>query len=373
MKKIFLTVCFIFCIFSSDSYALDTSAESACLMIADTHEVIYEKNAYEQMPMASTTKIMTAVLALEKSSPDDIVTVSANAEGQEGSSIYLAKGDKIRMEDLLYGLMLNSGNDAAVAVAEYISGDVKTFASEMTALAHKIGAKNTSFKNPNGLDEEGHYTTAYDLALITSYAMQNENFRKIVSTLEKSSKINNGDIVYFKNHNKLLTMYEGTIGVKTGYTKKCGRCLVSAAERSGVELIAVTLNAPDDWNDHMNMMDYGFSGCKNTEILNNDEVIKTVYTVDNQEIGCMLKDNISISVFNNNLPQNELITHLPKELSAPIKKGEKIGEAEVIINGDVYKKTDILSDRNINKRAEKKSFKSAFLRVFKRWQKMYLQ
>jgi len=323
--------------------------------------------------MASTTKIMTAILALETGNPDDIVTVSSNAASQEGSSIYLAQGDKIRLKDLLYGLMLNSGNDAAVAIAEHISGDTKAFAEKMTALAHKIGANNTFFKNPNGLDETGHYTTARDLALITSYAMKNPDFREIVSTREKNITLENGNILYFSNHNKLLKMYEGTTGVKTGYTKKCGRCLVSSAQKNGVEFIAVTLNAPDDWNDHTAMLDYGFSSAKLMTVASPEEIIKTVYTSDNQEIGCVLKDNISIPVFNNKLPDNVLITHLPKTLSAPIKKGEKIGEAELIVNNKVYKTTDILSDRNVQKRPENKNFKTTFFRVIKRIKKLYLQ
>jgi len=372
MKKFIFLLFFIF-LQKTPVHAIETSAESACLIIAETNEIIYEKNAYEEMPMASTTKIMTAILALETGNPDDIVTVSSNAASQEGSSIYLAQGDKIRLKDLLYGLMLNSGNDAAVAIAEHISGDTKAFAEKMTALAHKIGANNTFFKNPNGLDETGHYTTARDLALITSYAMKNPDFREIVSTREKNITLENGNILYFSNHNKLLKMYEGTTGVKTGYTKKCGRCLVSSAQKNGVEFIAVTLNAPDDWNDHTAMLDYGFSSAKLMTVASPEEIIKTVYTSDNQEIGCVLKDNISIPVFNNKLPDNVLITHLPKTLSAPIKKGEKIGEAELIVNNKVYKTTDILSDRNVQKRPENKNFKTTFFRVIKRIKKLYLQ
>lgn len=370
MKKLILTFIF-FLIFQTSVHALETSAESACLMLADTREVIYEKNAYEKLPMASTTKIATAAVALEKSAPDDIVTVSANAESQEGSSIYLSRGDGIRMEDLLYGLMLNSGNDAAVAVAEHISGNVDDFALEMTALAKKAGADNTSFKNPNGLDEEGHYTTAYDLALITNYAMKNPAFRKIVSAKEKSVTLQNGNILYFSNHNKLLNMYEGVIGVKTGYTKKCGRCLVSFACKNGINLIAVTLNAPDDWNDHTNMLNYGFSAAENLSVASPGQVIKTVYTSDNREVGCVLKDGITIPAFNEKLPENELVTHLPAALNSPLKKGEKIGEAEFIVNGCLYNTTDILCDRNIS--YSRKTFKSSFSRVIKRLRKLYLQ
>ena len=373
MKKIIFAIILSVCFGATGAEALNMSAESACLMIAGTKEVIYEKNSREKMPMASTTKIMTAILALEKTAPEEIVTVSANAEGQEGSSIYLARGDKIKMEDLLYGLMLNSGNDAAVAIAEYVSGNVENFAQEMTDLAKKIGAADTSFKNPNGLDEEGHYTTAYDLALITNYAMENETFRKIVSTVEKSGAVNNSDIVYFRNHNKLLKMYDGAIGVKTGYTKRCGRCLVSAAERNGVELIGVTLNAPDDWNDHMNMMDYGFAGCKNVDVVKSGETFKTIYTKDKKELGCMLEEGVQLCVFNAEIPESEVIVHLPKRLEAPLNKGEKIGEAEIMVNGELYKKTNILCDRDIFAEKEEKGIADSLFRVLKIYQKLYLQ
>ncbi len=373
MKKIILKTLIFMLLLSPKAHALSLSAESACMIIADTNQVIFEKNAYEKMPMASTTKIMTAILALENSSPDDLVTVSRNAAGVEGSSIYLEKDDKIRMEDLLYGLMLNSGNDAAVAVSEYISGNPLVFAEGMTALSQKIGAKNTSFKNPNGLDEEGHFTTAYDLSIISSYALENPDFKRIVSTKEKSAKINNGDIMYFSNHNKLLSMYEGAIGIKTGFTKKSGRCLVSAAERNGITLIAVTLNAPDDWNDHMAMFDYGFSNCQLTPIISKDTSIKTLYTEDNQEISCLLEEDITIPTFKNTLPQSEVVTHLPKSISKTILKGEKIGEADILVNGNILKTVDIISDRDVYNNPKKKTFISEFSKIFKLFLKNHLQ
>lgn len=373
MKKIIFLALFIILLLSPKSYALNISAESACMIIADTNQVIFEKNAYEKMPMASTTKIMTAILALEKSSPDDLVTVSPNAAGVEGSSIYLERGDKIRMEDLLYGLMLNSGNDAAVAISEYISGNPQAFALEMTEFAKKIGAENSSFKNPNGLDEDGHHTTAYDLSVISSFAMKNPDFKRIVATKERSAKINNGDILYFSNHNKLLSMYDGTIGIKTGYTKKSGRCLVSAVTRDGITLIAVTLNAPDDWQDHIAMFDYGFSNCKITHILDTATPLKTIYTPDNQEISCFLDEIVSIPTFKNIIPDSEIIAHLPKSITNTIKKGEKIGEAEILVNGRVYDTVDIISDRDILKPPEGKSLLSELKKVFNSLFKIYLR
>lgn len=370
MKKIFLAF-ILFCAVSKPSYALDISAEAGIVMTADGNQVVYEKNSDSRLPMASTTKIMTALVALEKTNPEDIVTVSANAEGQEGSSIYLRRGDKIRMEDLLYGLMLNSGNDAAVAVAEYVSGNVEEFSREMNSTAKKIGAENSSFKNPNGLYDEEHYTTAYDLALITAHAMQNENFKKIVSTRETNAKINNSEVLYFSNHNKLLKMYDGAVGVKTGFTKRSGRCLVSAAERNGVTLIAVTLNAPNDWNDHMNMLDYGFSVCGMKEILTPNQLLKTVNTETGGQIGALAKEGVSISAAEGKLPQCEVKLHLSENLTPPIYINEKIGEAEVFVNGKSYKITDIIADRDVTDTA--KDFDSELLRVMKKWINCYLQ
>lgn len=372
MKNLFFCIFLFLPFFTSHAYAVDCSAEAACLIVGETGEIIFEKNAYEKLPMASTTKIMTALLALEKSSPDDIVTVSANAAAQEGSSVYLEKGDKIRMEDLIYALMLNSGNDAAMAVAEYISGTAEAFAEDMTSLAGEIGAENTVFKNPSGLYEDGHHTTAYDLAAITSYALNNPHFRQIVSTPQKEAAINNADKIYLKNHNKLLTMYNGAIGVKTGYTKKCGRCLVSAAERNGICLICVTLNDPDDWNDHISMLDYGFADSKYIKVLSREKVFKTAQTADKREIGCYSAEDITIPVYSDTPPDAKIITHLCDNLKAPIKRGEKIGTAELMIGSKFIKSFDILCDREITQ-SKKNIFFNAFLRVINKWRKICLQ
>lgn len=236
------------------------SAQSAILIDASSGDIIFEKNANERLPMASTTKIMTALVALENSSLDRIVTISEKACGVEGSSIYLKPSEKLSMNDLLYALMLESANDAAAAIAIAISGSVNAFADKMNETAANIGLTDTHFTNPHGLDDEDHYTTASDLAKLTAYALKNENFRKIVSTEKYTIPSADGEgLRYLQNHNKLLQMSDDVIGVKTGFTKRCGRCLVSAAERDGVSVIAVTLNAPDDWNDHIALHELGFA------------------------------------------------------------------------------------------------------------------
>ena len=256
MKNFFMFL-FIFIMFTPQiTQAVNISASSA-ILISDEN-IIYEKNAYKKMPMASTTKIMTAICAIENTNTNMPIRVDDKAVGIEGSSIYLEKGEIITLKELIYGMMLNSGNDAATAIAIAVGGSVENFCKMMNQCAKKIGAINTNFTNPSGLYDENHYTTACDLAKITVYAMKNPLFKDIVS--RKSMKISKSyGVRYLKNHNKLLNTYDGCIGVKTGYTKKCGRCLVSSAERGSKTLVAVTLNAPDDWRDHKLMLDMGFN------------------------------------------------------------------------------------------------------------------
>ena len=356
MKKFILTITIITVFFTSTSNlkaeALSVSAKYACVIDALSGNVLYEKNAHERHSMASTTKIMTALVAMENSSLSDIVKVSSSAAGVEGSSIYLKAGEEISLEELLYGLMLASGNDAAVAIAEHVAGSVQNFAKMMTDKAKSLGLKNTSFKNPNGLDADGHYTTAYDLAIITKAALENEDFREIVST--KTKNISNGNESYMRslsNHNKLLNLYSGCIGVKTGYTKKTGRCLVSAAERDGFRVIAVTLNAPDDWNDHKKMLDNAFKAYKKKPLIIKDMILKTIPvengTLDRLEL--LASDNFYVTLTDENDISNiNLDFKAPAKILAPIKKGaalgnitisykeKKIGKIELLAGEDIY-------------------------------------
>lgn len=259
---ILTTACIVFSqvtVLASD----DVSARAAILIEQSSGDVLYEKNAHERLPMASTTKIMTALCAIEAGDLSRTVKVHPSACGVEGSSIYLTPGDSLTMESLLYALMLESANDAAAAIAYEISGSIEHFADLMNRSAAKMGLQDTNFTNPHGLDNEMHYTTASDLAKIASRAMENEVFAKIVSTRRHTISLTHEDGTEASrallNHNKLLRLSDNVTGVKTGFTKRCGRCLVSAAERDGVSLIAVTLNAPDDWNDHLSLHELGFS------------------------------------------------------------------------------------------------------------------
>lgn len=235
------------------------SAESAILIDADSGRVLFEKNADKRMGMASTTKLMTALVALRLSDKDKVIAIPTEAVGVEGSSVYLVEGECLTLAELLRALLLSSANDAAAAIAIGLSGSIEGFAEEMNATATELGLKDTHFTNPHGLYDEEHYTTAYELAVIAAEALKNELIAEIVA--EKKATIPHDGVAdkrLLVNHNKLLRSYDGAIGMKTGFTKKTGRCLVSAARRDGLTLISVTLNAPDDWRDHKALLDYGF-------------------------------------------------------------------------------------------------------------------
>ena len=230
------------------------SASSVVLMDGDTGRVLYEKDGHVRRRIASTTKLMTALVALESGcSLEEVVTVAPEWAGVEGSSIYLRPGEEITLEALLYGLLLRSGNDAALTIAGHCGGTVEKFVARMNKKAKELGMKDASFANPNGLDAEGHYSSAWDMAILARACLNNETLSKIAAT--KSITLGTRT---FTNHNKLLWRYEGCIGLKTGYTQKAGRTLVSAARREGVTLICVTLNAPSDWADHTALFDWGF-------------------------------------------------------------------------------------------------------------------
>ena len=233
------------------------SARHAVLIDADSLEVLYEKEAHTPAPMASTTKIMTAAVVLSSLSVDTQVSVPPEAVGVEGTSAYLAAGERLRVLDLLYALLLGSANDAAVALAIATDGSVSAFVAHMNEAARALGLTKTSFQNPHGLPDEGHETTAYELALIAAYAMRMPLFAEIVGTKSYHFRSSLREHT-FHNHNRLLSYSDEAIGVKTGYTKASGRCLVGAARRDGTTLISVTLCAPDDWRDHRALWDYGF-------------------------------------------------------------------------------------------------------------------
>lgn len=274
---IFLAVSLFFVNFPQKTAAsVSVSASSAVLMDQESGRVLYGKNAHEKKRIASITKIMTAILAIESGKLERKVQVSAKATRAEGSSVYLKPNEKIKLEDLVYGLMLRSGNDTAEAIAEYVGGSLDGFVYLMNQKAKEIGMANTNFANPHGLDNfENHYSTAYDMALLTRYAMQNETYRVISGT--KIHKAPNPEEKWdrvWRNKNRLLSKYKYTTGGKTGYTKRAKRTLVTTATKGDMDLISVTLNAPDDWNDHISMFEYGFQKYDLVEVISKGKIDK---------------------------------------------------------------------------------------------------
>ena len=309
--------------------AVGTSARSAILVDADSGRVLYEQNADERMLIASITKIMTAVVALENGKTTDTYTVTAE-DMAEGSSMYLAVGETLTLEELLYGLMLSSGNDAALSVAHCVSGTVEDFVAEMNAKAEELGMHNTSFANPNGLDHENHYSTAWDMAVLTAYALQNAAFARIVST--KSITIGTRTLT---NHNKLLSQYEGCIGVKTGYTKAAGRTLVSAARRDGQTLVAVTLSDGNDWQDHASLLDYGFAAYPDTEVLSAGEAVCAIPVKGATTAAVNLAAGASLWY---PLASGEAVSFTvdaPSAVTAPLPAGTVVGSVTASLDGAV--------------------------------------
>ena len=303
------------------------TARGAVLMEAESGDVVFGQNENARLPMASTTKIMTALVALESLPVETVVRITAPSVGVEGSSIYLTEGETLTLEQLLYALLLESANDAATAIAMAVAGSVEAFAEEMNQKAASLGLKDTHFVNPHGLDHEEHYTTAYELAVITRAALQNETFRAICATKRKTIPLRREEgIRLLLNHNKLLDSYEGCIGVKTGFTKKTGRCLVSAAEREGITLIAVTLNAPDDWRDHTAMLDYGFDLYETIPLCEAGAFSAPLWLISGWQEYVMVEntDALAVTLRRDHGPIR-CVVELPRFAFAPVSAGETVG------------------------------------------------
>lgn len=313
----------------------EVSAQSAVVLTADTGTVLFEKDGHTPRPVASTTKIMTALLALEAAQEqgDPLVDITQEMVAVEGSSMGLQAGDSISLTGLAAGMLLASGNDAANAAALYLDGSLESFAARMNQRAAALGMEDTHFVTPSGLDGEdaqglAHLSTAYDMALLAQAALEDQAFRQLCSSpslaVEFAEPVKR---VTYTNHNKLLAQYQGCVGVKTGFTKEAGRCLVSAAERDGALLIAVTLNAPNDWQDHTALLDYGFSQVEPYQLAGGD-VRLTVPVVGSPEEAVSLRGSNGGEV---TLPlgqgaQVKRVVHAPKFLYAPVEAGEQVGE-----------------------------------------------
>ena len=347
VKKLFLFIIVLILLFIPKVRAFDSSASSAILMDMDSKKIMYAKDIHNVRSVASISKIMTAILAIESGKIDNIVTIGEEINTSYGSGIYIQIGEEIKLKDLVYGLMLRSGNDAALAIANYVGGNVEEFVNLMNKKAKEIGMKNTTFNNPSGLDEDkGNYSTAYDMAILTSYAMKNKDYKKIVGT--KKYKVETNKNVYsWTNKNKLLNSYKYTTGGKTGYTKKAKRTLVTTASKDNLNLVVVTLNDGDDWNDHKNLYEVAFQNYKNYEILKKGIIdIYDEKYYNNKEF--YLKNNFSYPLLNSEKDSIILKITLNKERN--YKNNKKIGSIEVNINNKkIYTDNVYIRDKEIKK------------------------
>lgn len=356
MKKVIcFGLLFSLLVFPISVRAVSTSAKAAVVINADTGEVIYSQNAEEKLPMASTTKIMTALLLCEKGDMEKVITVTDQMVRVEGTSMGLLAGDKVSYKALLYGMLLASGNDAANVTAYALGGTIDGFVKMMNDKAVELGLLNTHFETPSGLDGDEHYTTALDLANLARVCMENELFYEAASS--KSATLEYGNPPYRRtltNHNKLLKTFEGAVGVKTGYTKKAGRCLVSCAERDGKRVIAVTLKDPNDWADHTELLNYGLEQIKTAQIIpENSEYSIPVISSDGESLKVEI-ENFSVNTLDTNGFSYKI--NLPEFLYAPIKKGETVGSVTYYKNGEEIHKKEIKASKNIETAVPKKDF-----------------
>ncbi|MCK9574954.1 MAG: D-alanyl-D-alanine carboxypeptidase family protein [Clostridia bacterium] len=375
ISKIFLIclTCFLIVNSISVSYIVQKysyadalcSGKSMLVMESNSKRVLYSKNMNVKLPMASTTKVITALtVIINCTNLNEIIRINDKAVGVEGSSIYLKRGENISVIDLLYGLMLSSGNDSATALAYHVGGSIEGFASLMNNLAEKLGAVNSHFVNPHGLDNPEHYTTAYDLALISSYAINNDTFREIVSTRQK--RIGEGDnIRLVVNKNKLLKSLDGAIGIKTGFTKRAGRCLVSAAERNGMRIVCVVLCCGPMFEESAVLINKAFLEFQNYEVLPPYQYITTIPVENGQ------KDEVyvySVKSFNYPIKDEEnininVIYDMPNKLIAPVEKNEIIGEIKVFYENHLIFSEKIYSMEEINTI----NILSGFEKIVKKW------
>ncbi len=324
---IVLSLALIFAVKIPARAELAVSAKATILMHADSGRVLYEKNADEHMLIASTTKIMTAIVVLEHCELDDLVEVDSRSAGIEGSSMYLKAGESYTVEDLLYGLLLVSGNDAASALALHVADSMEEFAELMNAKAAELGMTESSFKNAHGLDEEGHYSTARDMAKLAAYCMGNEDFARIAGTV--SHTVGEQTLV---NHNRLLREYDGCLGLKTGYTMAAGRTLVTCAERDGARYVCVTLNDPDDWDDHKALYDWAFANYSFAEVIPAG-LSYEVPLISGAEMTAPAETEGAAYALIQNGESYDMELELPAFAFAPISEGERAGRAVACSDG----------------------------------------
>ncbi|MCX7695522.1 MAG: D-alanyl-D-alanine carboxypeptidase [Caloramator sp.] len=334
------------------SKKLTLNSYSAVVIDQNSGRVLYSKNSDIRLPMASTTKIMTTIVALEKGNLNDKVIVSSKAASVGGSNAGLVAGEKVSLEELLYGLMLRSGNDAAIAIAEHIGGSVDNFLKMMNEKAVEIGAFNTSFRTPHGLDADGHYTTAEDLAKITAYAMKNEFFNRIVSTKEISSGISGKFNRSYSNINKFLYRVENADGVKTGYTGGAGKCLVASVKHNYGRFICVVLNSSDRWRDAEELVKYAKDNYKFIKLFNKGDEIKSVRVFGGKTkyITSHTDNDIYVPLKSEEIQYIRTEAFVPSVIFSPIKKGDILGNLVIYYDGNIIAKYPVVSDMDVDRK-----------------------
>lgn len=336
-----------------------TSAKAMCVMESGSKRVLASKNENTKLAMASTTKIMTAITAIESGKDLDIpFEISKKAVGISGTSLYLRQGEVMTLRNLLYGLMLVSGNDASVAIGEYVSGNVNKFVEKMNAKAREIGATNSHFDNTHGLDSKTHYTTAYDLALITSYAMNNKIFKEIVSC--KNTKITNqeGKTRYLKNKNKLLSSLDGCNGVKTGFTDDAGRCLVTSCERDGMNVVCVVLNCGPMFEESAQLLDNAFKEYQLID-LTCGYAYKNKLKVEegeSEEVKIGTKESFFYPLKKNELKKIKYTYKIEDSITAPVENGQEVGEVKIFLDNDLLFSEKFYTMENVRRNSIFKKF-----------------
>ena len=346
-------------------------AKSAVLIDAETGRILWGKNENEPLAMASTTKIMTAILAIEEGNLNDTVVVSKNATKAPPVKMFLKEGEEIKLKELLYALMMQSSNDAAVAIAEHISGDVETFCNMMTEKAKQLGAKNTVFKTPNGLDSGDHHSTAYDMALIARYALKNKTFFEIINKREVSFKTNksNDSII---NKNRLVSEFNGANGIKTGYTGKAGHCFVGSATVDGLTLISVVLASgwgnkgkQQKWIDTKELLNYGFNNFKYETVLKKDSLKDTLKINKGykEDVALYYENDVILPLTKEELSKIEIKNDIPNIFEAPVYVGQKIGTSKIMLDNEILAEVNILTKEETNR----KTIFFNFNKIIKNW------
>ena len=357
-KKLFLKknfiflilVIIIFTIFSPNktNYAFAQTGESEIVMETLSKRVLYGKNIPEKRFMASTTKILTAITIIENCNIDDTVTVTADTVGVEGSSIYLEAGEKLTVKDLLYGLMLRSGNDCAETLAVYCSENIKSFAELMNKTARKIGAENSNFTNPHGLHDDNHYTTAYDLALISCYAIKNPVFKEIVSTKKTNIPFTTRNCKRLLiNKNKMLNRLDGCTGIKTGFTKKAGRCLVTSCERNGMEVVCVVLNCGPMWDVSERLINGAFNEYTTHKIAEKNNIAGFITSSSGKKYPLCIKNDVAVPLTEAEAQNLKVIYDYPEYSESFIEKDKEVGAIKIyyqnnlLFSEKIYTITDV--------------------------------